>query len=436
MLKRVLNEKSYSWDLMVPYVLFAYREVPQESTGFSPFELIYSRDVRGPLDVLKESWSSGEKEMDDILTYMMKTREKMELASWLAHKNLRTTQQKHKEWYDRKARKIKLKEGDQVLLLLPDSTEKFRAKWRGPYEVKKKLGKVNYEIMMPEQRSSKVVNINLLKKWHPRETAYANVIEEDPEIVDYRWKEGDTLRVWEKLGAEQRNQLGELLQHFSNVTKNQPGQTHLLTHSIPTGTARPTRLKPYQIPIAYREKVEQKLREMEHNGIIEKSSSKWASPVVVVIKKDSSLRICVDYRRLNQVTVFDAYPIPRVDKLLDAIGGAAFITTLDLVKGYWQVHMTDDDKAKTAFTTPNGLYQFTMMPFGLSEAPATFQGMMDSVLWGTEKFTGVYLDNVVICSNNWTKHLYHITEVFQRLQKAGLTIKIKKCIFEHMNVPT
>ena len=139
--------------------------------------------------------------------------------------------------------------------------------------------------MMPEWGSSKVVHINLLKKWHQRETAYANVIEEDPEIVDYHWKEGDTLRVGEQLGAEQRNQLGELLEHFPNLTKNQPGQTPLLTHSIPTGTARPTQLKPYRIPIAYREKVEQELREMDHDGIIEKSSNEWASPVVVVTKK-------------------------------------------------------------------------------------------------------------------------------------------------------
>ena len=168
---------------------------------------------------------------------------------------------------------------------------------------------------------------------------------------------------------------------------------------------------------------------MEHNGIIEKSSSEWASLVVVVTKKDGSLQICVDYRRLNQVTVFDAYPMPRVDELLDAIGGAEFITTLNLAKGYWQVPMTDEDKVKTAFTTPNGLYQFTVMPFGLSGAPAMFQRLMDSVLRGTEKFTGVYLDDVVISSNNWTNHLYHITEVLRRLQEAGLTIKLKKCTF-------
>ena len=168
---------------MVPYVLFGYREVPQQSTGFSPFELIYSRDVRGFLDLLKESWSSGEKEMDDILTYVIKTRKRMGLASRQAHKNLRMTQQKHKEWYNRKAREIELKEGDQVLLLLLDSTKKFRAKWRGICKVKKKLGKVNYEIMMCEKGSSKVVHINLLKRSHQRETAYANVIEEDPKTA-------------------------------------------------------------------------------------------------------------------------------------------------------------------------------------------------------------------------------------------------------------
>ena len=111
---------------------------------------------------------------------------------------------------------------------------------------------------------------------------------------------------------------------------------------------------------------------MECDGIIKKSSSKWASLNVVVTKKDSSLQICVDYKRLNQVMVFDAYPMPRLDELLDTIGGVAFITTHDLAKGYWQEPMMEEDKAKTAFTTPNGLYQFIVMLFGLSEAPAMF----------------------------------------------------------------
>ena len=104
---------------------------------------------------------------------------------------------------------------------------------------------------MPKWGISKVVHINLLRKWHQRETPYANVIEENPEMVDYYWKEGDSLQVGKQLGAEQQNQLGELLEHFLNVNKNQPGQTHLLTHTIPMGTVQSIRLKLYCIPIAY-----------------------------------------------------------------------------------------------------------------------------------------------------------------------------------------
>ena len=144
------------------------------------------------------------------------------------------------------------------------------------------------------------------------------------------------------------------------------------------------------------------------------------------MKKDGSICICVDFRKLNILTKFDTYPMPRIDDLLDAVGRAKYLTTLDLAKGYWQVPMHEEDKAKTAFSSPIGLLQFTIMPFGLSRAPATFQRLMDKVLQGTERFTGVYLDDVVIRSNEWDEHLQHIEEV---LEQAELTIKMSKCKF-------
>ena len=119
---------------------------------------------------------------------------------------------------------------------------------------------------------------------------------------------------------------------------------------------------------------------------------------MIVTKKDGGARLCVDYRKLNQITKFDAYPIPRIEELLDRIGDAHFITILDLAKGYWQVPMSPEDREKTAFVSPKGLFQFVTMPFGLSGAPATFQRMMDSTLRGTEAFAGVYLDDIVIFS--------------------------------------
>uniref|UniRef100_A0A1X7SFW8 Reverse transcriptase domain-containing protein n=1 Tax=Amphimedon queenslandica TaxID=400682 RepID=A0A1X7SFW8_AMPQE len=163
------------------------------------------------------------------------------------------------------------------------------------------------------------------------------------------------------------------------------------------------------------------LEEMERDGIIEKSSSEWASPLVIVKKKDGGIRLCVDYRQLNQVTKFDAYPMPRVEELLDTIGDAEFITTLDLAKGYWQVPVNEKDREKTAFTSPRGLYQFKTMPFGLSGAPATFQRMMDEILRGTETFAGVYLDDIVIHSSIWRDHLNQLTDVLKRLDDARLT---------------
>lgn len=119
--------------------------------------------------------------------------------------------------------------------------------------------------------------------------------------------------------------------------------------------------------------VEKEIDEMIKEGVIEPANSEWASPMVIIRKKDDTIRLCVDYRRLNAVTQMDAYPMPRMEDILDQVGQAKYITTLDLAKGYWQVPVAKEDRHKTAFITPKGLYQFKMMPFGLCGAPATFQ---------------------------------------------------------------
>ena len=129
---------------------------------------------------------------------------------------------------------------------------------------------------------------------------------------------------------------------------------------------------------------------MEREGIIERSSSEWAFPIVLV-KKDGSLRMCVDYRRLNAISDADAYPMPCVDDMIDALGKAKYITTLDLARGYWQVPVQEESRPQTAFTTPYGLFQFRVMPFGLHGAPATFQRMMDQLLVGCTNYAAAYL---------------------------------------------
>ena len=135
----------------------------------------------------------------------------------------------------------------------------------------------------------------------------------------------------------------------------------------------------------------------------------------------------MDYCRLNAISCVDAYPMPQMDDLIDLLGQATYISTLDLTKGYWQVPVASRDQQKTAFATPFGLYQFRRIPFGLQGAPATFQRMMDAVLKGVNGFASAYLDDVIVFSCTWKEHLMHLDAVLTRLREVSLTAKPKKC---------
>ncbi|GBN43724.1 Retrovirus-related Pol polyprotein from transposon 297 [Araneus ventricosus] len=150
---------------------------------------------------------------------------------------------------------------------------------------------------------------------------------------------------------------------------------------------------------------------MVDNGIIEESSGPWASPIVLVKKKDGSTRFCVDYRKLNEITIKDSYPLPRIDDTLDALNGSQWFSTLDLKSGYWQVEIQPEDKEKTAFTTRQVLWQFKVMPFGLCNGPATFKRLMETVLRGlTSDACLVYLDDIIIVGRTFQEHLNNISD--------------------------
>lgn len=200
-------------------------------------------------------------------------------------------------------------------------------------------------------------------------------------------------------------------------------QTTLNEHEIRLKEKQPICQCPYRVP-----QLQYEVESMLASGIIEPSNSEWCSPVVIVCKKDDSLRISIDFRKLNAVSEFDAYPMPRVDELLERIGKVKFITTLDLCKGYWQVTLEPSRRQYTAFRTPSGLFQFTVMPFGLHGAPATFQRLMDKVLWGCEDYSAAYLDDVIIYSNSWKEHVLHLTKVLEKIG-AGLRFNISKCFW-------
>ena len=173
------------------------------------------------------------------------------------------------------------------------------------------------------------------------------------------------------------------------------------------------------------------VQQMLASNVIRPSNSPWASPVVMVRKKDGSLRFCVDFRQLNVTTVKDAHPLPRIDDLLDALHGAQWFSTLDLKSGYWQVPITESDKAKTAFCTSSGqLYEFNQVAFGFCNAPATFSRLMDCVLAGLHWETCLfYLDDIIVFSSTWEEHLARLRQVFERLRHAKLKLGADKCTF-------
>jgi len=210
--------------------------------------------------------------------------------------------------------------------------------------------------------------------------------------------------------------------------KNDLGRTGIIKHTIDTGDTKPISQRAYRVTLKEKEVIKTEVDKMLEKGIIRRSNSPWASPVVLIKKKNGEIRFCIDYRKLNSITRKDSHPLPRIDDMLDTFEGSQWFTTLDLASGYWQVEMEEKDKEKTAFITHEGLYEFNVMPFGLCNAPATFQRLMHMV-YGNLIFTKapVYIDDTNVHSKTFEQHLGDLEEVFGRLRDAKLKLRLEKC---------
>ena len=196
----------------------------------------------------------------------------------------------------------------------------------------------------------------------------------DPDVKQRKEKLRDILKP-ELDGTPEKKQLGALLEDYHDVfslSKEDRGETNLIELNIDTGDATPRKYPVRRVPFAVRDEIARNLQEMQAADVIQPSTSPWASPVVLVRKKDGTLRFCVDYRGLNSVTKLDQFPLPRIDDLLDQLGKSRYFTTLDLASGYWQIRVDKPSREKTAFITHQGLFEFCVMPFGLTNAPAVF----------------------------------------------------------------
>ena len=234
-------------------------------------------------------------------------------------------------------------------------------------------------------------------------------------------------------------QLDKLMQRFRKIFQSSGAlpQTSTTKHTIQLTSYRPFRQPPYRYLDAKKAIIKEQVEEMLAGGIIERCSSPYRSPIVIVQKKDGRPRFCVDYKTLNRITVDTIQTIPRINDALKEISTAKIFSTIDLKSGYWQVPMDISSKPLTAFTTPEGeTFQFWVMPFGLKNAPSTFQHLMnqDILVNYTNKFCVVYLDDIIVYSSNWEEHLHHLSLVFERLAVHGLTCAIEKCHFGKTDV--
>ncbi|GFW01290.1 hypothetical protein TNCV_5029451 [Trichonephila clavipes] len=247
-----------------------------------------------------------------------------------------------------------------------------------------------------------------------------------------------SLMISPELSDEQRNKLSELLRKFSGLFTKTDKSTAAKTnvkHRIFTGDHAPINQRAYRVSPTERRIIHEEVQKMLDEGIVQPSESPWSSPIVLVRKKDGSWRFCVDYRKLNSVTKKDVYPLPRIDDTLDCLKGAMFFSSMDLRSGYWQIEIDEADREKTAFITPEGLYEFKVMPFGLCNAPATFERMMDNLLRHF-KWTMClcYLDDIIVFSETFEDHLIRLRLVLKCLQEAGLKLNSKKCLFAAQEV--
>lgn len=235
------------------------------------------------------------------------------------------------------------------------------------------------------------------------------------------------------LAEEEQGQVRGLLQKYSCVFSAHEGDigcTNLISHDIPLVDELPVRQRYRRIPPSEYEAAKAHIRKLLEAQVIRESCSPFASPIVLVKKKDGSLRLCVDYRLLNNKTPKDSFPLPRIEESLDALSGARWFSTLDLTAGYNQVPVTEGDKRKTAFCTPFGLFEWNRMPFGLCNAPSTFQRLMERI-FGDQHCQSLllYLDDVVVFSSTITEHMERLDAVLGRLQQENLKAKLEKCAF-------
>ncbi len=470
MIRTYCLQHEKDWDEQIPLLLFAVCNTAQESLGFALAELVFRHTLRGPLKLLQEQLLSGGLtgfSSKSLLDHVSSFRERLHSVWKLAQQSLSASQTRMKGTFAKKTVQRSFEVGDHVLVLLPLPGSALQAKFTGPYVIEEKLNDTDYVVQTPDRkRKTRVCHINMLKLYisrsNSRNSISAPVTSVTPVVVasvnaassgyspimdDLRLGSacfsGARLQNSEalvtlgsrlsQLSRSAQSEIVQLVDKYSSLFSDVPTVTHVLMHDIDVGHHRPVKQNVYRVNPVKREIMKKETQYLIENGLAVPSCSPWCSPCVLVPKADGTSRFCTDYRKVKKLTKADSYPLPRMDDCIDHIGSAKFITKLDLLKGYWQVPLTKRASEISAFATPDAFLQYKILAFGLKNAPATFQLLMNRVLANVQNCEA-YLDDVVCYSTTWNDHLKTLEEVFTRFRDANLTLNLAKCEFCHATI--
>lgn len=446
MLHHAITSQGRGWDKQLPFLLWAYREVPNATTGVPPFLLVHGRPPVGPLAILRSSW---EEEVvlpqgtgESVTDYLQELRNRLTDAATYAEDIAGVQQQRYVSHHNLRSKDIKFEVGDEVVVLIPDSTNRLCSRWMGPGEIVDKKSPHSFTVKLPDG-SVRHLHQNKLRKYTQPIRTIGIIYETDQEFgeihhapLEPRIQVNEGLNQlletddWNNLSPSRKSELFEVIMKFQSVFDGELKRSRVGVHEIklkPSVQRKQPHL--YKVPEALKPKVERQVAELLEKDLIEPSTAEIVYPIVCVAKKDGTIRLCCDYRGLNAESQLSPFPMQNSEQLRFKAGAAQYLTTLDILKGYWEIPLAEDSRELTSFVSPKGQYQWKVMPFGLSGAPATFQRIMNQILRPHSDFTESFLDDIIIYSNTWTDHLKHIEAVLRTLEEGNFSANLGKCSF-------
>ena len=468
--KNIINKVAYShpkeWYEYLPYVMWALREVPNESTGVPPYLLVHGKLARGPLAILKETWV-GARDYPLSLgktasEFLQELKEKFEIAQIYADAHTKIAQKKYVDHYNLRSRDKHFEVGEECLILMPDdTTSKVFARWKGPAKIVDVPSKYSYLVEFNGARYH--LHANKLRKFQVRvdevtcnamsltvcdnmagcncamiyetDSDFGSVCVVDPPVD--RELEAESLpsrridpAALAHLTERQRSELLEVLDRHAKCFADTPGLCELVQHEIPiTADFRPKRLRAYRVPENLKHEVNKQISELLRLGFIVPSSSPMASPIVCVLKAGGGVRIAINYQYVNRYTIPDVTPLEDVQEIIQKVGNAKYISLYDAKSGYWQCKVRSQDQWLTAFVCDSGLYEWTRCPFGLRSSGCTFLKNLRQILEPVRAFVASYVDDTAVYSNDWESHIAHTDRYLSTIEASGMTLNLNKAIF-------